>query len=153
MTVNIYISVVVVGKTLIFNQIVKNTLNTRCRVNQDEKYSSISFYHTLNNCSSSNDHSNNYILIFYVILVFFSFFQCSPTAYVSDRRAFLRCHFSPIACKRNTAALEENQNLLPSINKNDLETCINENKPVWFCLNNALQFTLQNMDSNDQTNL
>jgi hypothetical protein len=51
------------------------------------------------------------------------------------QRSFLRCQFSAIACKRDLSTLKDEQNSLSIINKNDLLTCINENKSIWFCLN------------------
>ncbi|CAF3050216.1 unnamed protein product [Rotaria sp. Silwood2] len=74
--------------------------------------------------------------------------QSYPSPYGSEQRAFLRCHFSPISCKRSSSDLEENQNPLSIINKNYFQTCLSHNKPLWFCLHDLSQYTLEDINPN-----
>jgi hypothetical protein len=68
---------------------------------------------------------------------------------MNEQRTFLRCQFSAIACKRSLSILKERENPSSMINKNDFQTCINENKPIWFCLNQTPLFTLDETNENN----
>ncbi|CAF0802381.1 unnamed protein product [Rotaria sordida] len=72
-----------------------------------------------------------------------------PSSYASEQRAFLRCHFSPISCKRSLFDSEKNQNPPSIINKNNFQTCISHNKPIWFCLRDPSQYTFENIHQNN----
>jgi hypothetical protein len=68
---------------------------------------------------------------------------------MNEQRSFLRCQFSAIACKRSLSILKELEYPSSMINKNDFLTCIYEDKPIWFCLNQTPLFTLDETNENN----
>ncbi|CAF2492334.1 unnamed protein product [Rotaria sp. Silwood2] len=91
-------------------------------------------------------YQNLFILL--ALIIHFRLVMSYPSPYGSEQRAFLRCHFSPISCKRSSSDLEENQNPLSIINKNYFQTCLSHNKPLWFCLHDLSQYTLEDINPN-----
>ncbi|CAF0921941.1 unnamed protein product [Rotaria sp. Silwood1] len=72
-----------------------------------------------------------------------------PSSYGNEQRAFLRCHLSPISCKRDLSDFEENQNPLSIINKNYFQACMSYNNPLWFCLHDLSQYTFEDKNPNN----
>ncbi|CAF0861371.1 unnamed protein product [Adineta ricciae] len=72
----------------------------------------------------------------------------SYPSYVNQARAFLRCHMSAIACKRSLSIFKEDPDPEMIKNKNDLETCLSEDKPLWYCLKHNPAITLEDMNQN-----
>ena len=64
---------------------------------------------------------------------------------MNERRTFLLCHLSPIACKRSLSESEQDQNPTMMI-KTNLEKCLHSGKPIWTCLNQISPQTSEDMD-------
>ena len=62
---------------------------------------------------------------------------------MNAQRAFLRCQFSAISCKRSLSTFEQNQYPLSVNNKNSFQLCINQNKPFWYCFKHLPPYTLE----------
>ncbi len=68
---------------------------------------------------------------------------------MNTQRSFLRCQFSAVACKRDLSTLKEDQNSLSIIQRNNLLTCINENKSIWFCFNHLFENKFDDINQNN----
>ena len=67
---------------------------------------------------------------------------------MNEGRAFLRCHMSAIACKRSLSIFKEDPEPEMIKNKNDFETCLSQDKPLWYCLKHNPSIVLQDMNQN-----
>ena len=55
---------------------------------------------------------------------------------------------SAIACKRSLSIFKEDPDPEMIKNKNDLEACLREDKPLWYCLKHNPSITLEGMNQN-----
>jgi hypothetical protein len=76
-------------------------------------------------------------------------FQSSPLSYASEQRAFLRCHLSPISCKRSLSTVARNENLIATSDSNDVRQCLRLGKSLWLCLEQQAGYSSADIDHVD----
>jgi hypothetical protein len=68
---------------------------------------------------------------------------------MNAQRAFLRCQFSAISCKRSLSTFEKIPTPPSLINKNYLQMCISQNRPIWLCLNHSPSYPFEDFNQDD----